>query len=97
MKQPKKPQQTKFLVNNKEYVNQTEAFSEVETLKTARTPHIVFIDIKAKTQTTYTLNRNNYHVQATVYTPTPSNTSTANSGNDRNHANSVQNVQPATE
>lgn len=89
--------QPKFFVNDKDFTKETEALSQLEALKASKTPKIVYTDVKAKTKTTYTLNRKNYYVDAEVYTPKPSNTGTTADSNDRDNADILLNVQPTAE
>lgn len=95
--QTKKQPQPKFFVNDRNFTKEAEALNELATQKTAKAAKIVFINVKAKTKTTYTLNRKNYFVNAEVYTPTPSNKSVADSGNDRDNADSLPDMQPTTD
>lgn len=96
MTQTKKQPQPKFYVNNEPFRTEKDALTEVATLKTAQHQTIVFIDVKAKIQTTYNLNRNNYIVNASVYTPPTHTDNTTNSSNNRDNASGVQNVQQTT-
>lgn len=93
MKQPRKQPQPRFYVNQEPYTNETAALNELATLKTALHPTIIFIDVKAKIKTVYNLNRNNYIVNASVYTPPQSASSNTNPSNNRSNASGVQNVQ----
>lgn len=93
MKQTKKQPQPKFFVNDQPFVKETDAMNQLQRLKNQLYPNITFIDVKSKIETHYTYNRKNYFVNAKVYTPAPSLKSTANSSNDRDHADSLQNVQ----
>ena len=97
MKQPRQQPQPRFFVNEKPFTKEAEALTEVEVLKTAFTPTVTFIDVKAKKQRTYTLNRKNYFVNESVYTPAQKNQSIANSSNDRDNADSLSEVQETVE
>ena len=97
MKQPKKQPQPKFFVNDREFTKEAEALNELATQKTAKAVKIIFIDVKAKAKTIYTLKHKNYYVAKEVYTPAPSNKGIANSSNDRDNADSLPDMQPTAE
>lgn len=93
----KKQPQPKFFVNDKDFTKEAEALNELATQKTAKASPIVFIDVKAKTKTTYTLKHKNYYVEAQVYTPTTSTPGIADDSNYRDNADSLPELQPTVE
>lgn len=93
----KKQPQPKFFVNDKDFTKEAEALNELAKQKNAKSSPIVFIDVKAKTKTTYTLQHKNYYVDAEVYTPTAGNKSIADDSNNRDNADILQDLQPTAE
>lgn len=86
-----------YIVNGVAFEGEEQALTEIETLRIAQVPLIIYKNLRRLKQFTYELERSNYYVTETLL-PRPQRTqSNKKRSNNRSDSNTMQDMQESTE